>query len=148
MEEIDAIDGDGGIDLALAMWFLNKSRNRGSTEGDSSVHNSETGLAILDPDLVRVNSSENHSNVEGKGSHRSSGSVGSGNAHVLDADLLEIKLRLLGLEGEDDDEDDGEDEEGEEGEEEEEAAAAALEGGGGEGGGSGAVGRVVAVGGG
>lgn len=40
------------------------------------------------------------------------GGIGRVNAHVLDADLLEIKLRLLRLDGEDDDEDDGEDEEG------------------------------------
>lgn len=131
LEQIDAIDGDGGVHLSLAVGVLEETREGGSAQRNSAVHDREPGFPVLDPHLVGVDGGEYHSDVEGQ---RSGGRVrvrvlgGCGNAHVLDPHLLEIELGLLGLEGEDDDEYHREREQGQEGEEEEEAAAAALEG--------------------
>lgn len=101
------------------MSLLVEPRDRSFSQRDPSVHHSETGLAVLDPDLVGVNSSEKHPDSErkrsrgggGDGSGVERGGIGSGDAHVLNPHLLEIKLGFLRLDGEDDDEDDGEDKE-------------------------------------
>ena len=113
---------------------LVESRDDTLSEGNPSVHHRKPRLAVLDSHLVGIDGGEEHFDVEGKrgggwaGKTAVDGGGGAGgDAHVLDADLLEVELGLLGLDGEDDNEDDGEDEEGEEGEEEEEAAATALE---------------------
>lgn len=106
LKEINAIHSDGGIHLALAVRVLKESRNGGSPKWNSSVHDREPGFLVLDSNFIRVNSCENHPNVEGK---RGGGGIGIGYAHVLDTHLLEIELGFLGFEGEDDNEDDGED---------------------------------------
>lgn len=127
------------------MCLLIKPRDRGFPQWNPSVHDSKPGLAVLDPNLVRVHRREQHPNVERErccGGNRVrirvqvrvsgccglGGGIGCGDTHVLNSNLLEIELRLLWLEGEEDDKDDCQDEESEEGEEEEEATAAASKG--------------------
>lgn len=117
------------------MGRLVEPRDHPFSEGDPSIHHRKPGLAVLNSHLVGIDGSEEHLDVEGEGGGSGGGGATGdggggvgGDAHVLHAHLLEIKLGLLGLNSEDDDEDDGEDEESEEGEEEEEAAATAFEG--------------------
>lgn len=66
MEQIDPIDGDGGDDLADSVGVLVEARDGGLAQWDPAVHDSEPGLAVLDPDLVGVSSGEEHANVEGE----------------------------------------------------------------------------------
>ncbi|PON83869.1 hypothetical protein TorRG33x02_203090, partial [Trema orientale] len=139
LEKVDPIDGYGGHHLPGAVRLLVEPGDRGFPQRNPSVHDGKPGLAVLDPHLVGVDRREEHPNVERErrggrvrvqirvGRGGLGGGIGCGDAHVLNPNLLEIELGLLGLDGEEDDEDHGEDEESEEGEEEEEAAAAAAE---------------------
>lgn len=107
---------------------LVESRDGATSQGDTAVHDSEPGLAVLDPDLVRVCGGEEEADGEREGGAAAGAAGGGGgDADVLDGDLLEVELRLLRFDGEDDDEDDGEDDESDEREKEEEAATAAFD---------------------
>jgi len=94
LEEIDAIDGDGGDDLAGAVGLLEEAGDGGFPEGDAAVHDGEAGLAVSDADLVRVGGGEEEAN--GEGERGRGGGIGC-DAHVLHSHLLQIELRLLGL---------------------------------------------------
>lgn len=123
LEHVDAVDASTSLDSPATVRRLVEGRHGGNPQRHPFIHDEEVGRRVLDPYLVRVYGGEEHGDVEGE--------IGWGHDQVLDADLLQIELGLLGLDGEEDDKDDGDEEEGEEGEEEEEAAAAALEGCGG-----------------
>ena len=58
LEQIDAIDGDGGDDLTSAVRLLEEARDGGFTERDAAVHDSEAGLSVPDPYLIGVCGSE------------------------------------------------------------------------------------------
>lgn len=94
LEEIDAIDGDGGDDLSGAVGLLEEAGDGGSAEGDAAVHDGEAGLAVLDADLVGVDGGEEE--AYGEGERGGGGGIGC-DAHVLHPHLLQIELRLLGL---------------------------------------------------
>ncbi|KAL0357125.1 UNVERIFIED_CONTAM: 60S ribosomal protein L3 [Sesamum calycinum] len=140
LKQAHTVDGDSGFDPSNAVGGLIESGNGAASEGYSSVHDGEPGLAVLDSNFVVIGGGEKHVDIEGKGG---GGGGGGADAHVLDPNLLEVEFGFFGFDGEDYDEDYGEDEESEEREEEKETAAAAAEGGGG--GRGGGCGRVVVV---
>lgn len=103
---------------------LIKPRHLPSPKRNPPIHDSESGLRVLDSDLVIVDGGEEEANGERDGGGSRGG---GGDAEVLDADLLEIELGFFGFEGEEEDEEEGQDEESEEGEEEEKTAATPFE---------------------
>lgn len=75
MEQIDSINGDGGNDFADNVGILVEVGDEGPTQWDPTVHESEPGLTVLDPDFVWVINREEHGNVKGE----------EGGGRVLDA---------------------------------------------------------------
>ena len=65
LKQIDAINGD---ELSGAVRLLEQVENGGFSQWDAAVHESEAGLAVLDPNLVGVGGSEEEVNGEREGS--------------------------------------------------------------------------------
>lgn len=97
------------------------------SQGNPTVHYGELGFPVLDPDLVVVDSREEHADSEGDGGGGGGGRGRGIDAQVLDADRLEVELGLLRFDGEYHYKNNSKDEEEEQREEEEEAAAATFE---------------------
>ncbi|CAL5434457.1 unnamed protein product [Camellia sinensis] len=124
LQQAYPIAGHGGLHLPRTMRRLIKARHHPSPKRNPPIHDSESGLRVLDSDLVIVDGGEEEANGERDGGGSRGG---GGDAEVLDADLLEIELGFFGFEGEEEDEEEGQDEEGKEGEEEEKTAATPFE---------------------
>lgn len=67
LKQIDSIDGDGGDDLPYSVCVLEEPGHGGLAQWDPAVHDGEPGLAVPDPDLVRVHGGEEHADAEREG---------------------------------------------------------------------------------
>ena len=117
MKQVGAINGDSGDDLSNTVSFLVESRDGSFAQRDPAVHDGEPGLPVPDSDLVGIVGGEKEANGEGERGGGAAAGVHGGwiggrigcDAHVLNANLLQIKLGLFRFDGEKDDEYDGDD---------------------------------------